>query len=58
MEAGLIDARKHDGTTLRRCSHDIPFEEACEACVEEGIAREKLRRELRRNSESPSESSH
>ena len=39
------DWRKHDGTSLRRCSHNVPFEEPCEQCVEEALVVERLRKE-------------
>lgn len=40
-EPDLIDSRKHDGTSLRYCSHHVPFEEECERCVEEALQREE-----------------
>lgn len=39
----LLDNRRHDGTTLRHCSHGVAFEQACERCVDEALAREANR---------------
>lgn len=42
MTPDLIDTRRFDGTSLRRCSHGLAFEEKCERCFDEALANEGI----------------